>query len=161
MKILNTQQKLNKCSFPAASITNKDSGWQGKEALPKVILRVSDSPACKPGFWPRGSRSRWREEARQRLIHRTGLARGRENEDRQGRSKGRGGHSSHLTNNPSPGAHQAWHSPAWGAGLPGGLWRYLWDPSILAHDLRSRHPSHCSPRQGTESNLPQILPEVI
>lgn len=36
VKSLNTQLKLNKRSFPAAYLINKDIGPQGEEALPKV-----------------------------------------------------------------------------------------------------------------------------
>lgn len=97
MKILNTRQALNKCSFPPACLTNKDIGSQEKEALPKITLRVSGSPEWKHGSWPRG----WgwgldgNKEAKCRysiaedaLFLGTGLARNRGNKVRQETSKG-------------------------------------------------------------------------
>lgn len=50
MKMMDTQQKLNKCAFPAASLTNEDIVPWEKEVLPKVTLGDSDSPVQEPGF---------------------------------------------------------------------------------------------------------------
>lgn len=46
VKMMDTQQKLNKCAFTAAFLTNEDIGPWVKEVLPKVTLEDSD----RPGF---------------------------------------------------------------------------------------------------------------
>lgn len=148
MKRLNTQQRLNKCTFPAASFKRRTLAGRERKLFSKSL---SDNPAWKPDFWPRGGGSRCgvrRQGSGGCPGPCTVLA--RVDRTKTGTEDQRAGvmtaATSLTTSFPVP-IRPGPLLPGVQVGLPGRLWRDRWDASILAPDLGSRYPPG-SLRQG-------------